>query len=82
MMGRPKSIRESDFRAVRGNYQYLALKVLDNALRDAAGTRQTSHETQREAREFIHSKEAEFWADASGVNIRKLRQAYKQRLLQ
>lgn len=81
-MSRPKSIRESDFKAVRANYRYLALKVLDNALRDASGTRQTSRETQQEARDFIHSEEAEFWADASGVNIRKLRQAYQKRLLQ
>lgn len=80
-MRRQKSIRESDFKAVRANYRYLALKVLDHALRDASGTRQTSRETQQEAREFIHSKEAEFWADASGVNIRKLRQAYERRQL-
>lgn len=66
-------------RPFRRNYQNLALGVIDHALRDATGTRAIAPDAQSAARQFIYSSEAEFWADAAGVNIGRLRRAYKTR---
>ena len=71
-----------EFRELRGNYQHLALRVLDHALRDATNARETPKELQKAALQFIFSKEAEFWAEASGMDIRKLREAYQKRMNQ
>ena len=68
------------FPAVRRNYQNLALSLLDHALRDATGTREVTPEEMRDAREFLFSEEAEFWAEAAGVNIWTLRQVFRERL--
>ncbi len=66
-------------RPYRRNYQNLALGVIDHALRDATGTRAIEPDAQSAARQFIYSSEAEFWADAAGVNIWRLRHAYTSR---
>jgi hypothetical protein len=68
------------FPAVRRNYQNLALSVLDHALRDATGTRVVAPDTKVDAKDFIDSGEAEFWAEAAGVNIWKLREVLRERL--
>ena len=68
------------FRSVRRNYNNLSLSVLDHALRDATGTREIAPEERREAKEFLFSTEAEFWAEAAGVNIWTIRQVLKERL--
>jgi hypothetical protein len=67
------------YRPYHRNYQNLALGVIDHALRDATGTRAIAPDAQTAARSFIYSSEAEFWADAAGVNIWRLRHAYKSR---
>ena len=66
-------------RPFRRNYQNLALGVIDHALRDAVGTRAISSDAQNAAQQFIYSSEAELWADAAGVSIGRLREAYKTR---
>lgn len=68
------------FPAVRRNYQNLALSVLDHALRDATGTREIPPSARVDAKDFLLSSDAEFWAEAAGVNIWKLRQIFKDRL--
>jgi len=68
------------FRSVRRNYQSLALSVLDHALRDATGTREMPPEERVNANEFLESEEAEFWAEAAGVNIWKIRRLLRERL--
>jgi hypothetical protein len=68
------------FRAVRRNHRNLALSVLDHALRDATGTREISPESRHEAYTFLLSEEAEFWAEAAGVNIWKIRRLLHERL--
>ena len=68
------------FPAVRRNYQNLALSVLDHALRDATGTREIAPEARGDAKAFLYSDDAEFWAEAAGVNVWKLRQVFKERL--
>ncbi len=68
------------FPAVRRNYQNLALSVLDHALRDATGTRVIAPAAKVDAKDFILSGDAEFWAEAAGVNIWKLRQIFQERL--
>ena len=70
------------YRPYHRNYQNLALGVIDHALRDATGTRRIEPDAQTAAQRFIYSTEAEFWADAAGVNIWRLRQAYKARSVQ
>ena len=66
-------------RPFRRNYQNLAIGVIDHALRDATGTRALSPGARNAARRFIYSTEAEFWADAAGVSIRRIRKAYQTR---
>ncbi len=66
-------------RPYRRNYQNLALGVIDHAIRDATGTRAIAPDAQSDARKFIYSSGAEFWADAAGVNIWRLRHAYGAR---
>ena len=78
MSGRLKA--RLGFPAVRRNYQRLALSVLDHALRDATGTREIAPEAKVDATDFLQSGDAEFWAEAAGVNIWKLRQILQERL--
>ena len=75
----PDTQEDLGHRPYHRNYQNLALGVIDHALRDATGTRAIEPDAQTAARTFIYSSEAEFWADAAGVNIRRLRHAYKSR---
>jgi hypothetical protein len=77
-----KAREDLGYRPYRRNYQNLALGVIDHALRDATGTRQIEADAQTAAQRFIYSSEAEFWADAAGVNIWRLRQAYEARSVQ
>ena len=68
------------FRSVRRNFQNLALSVLDHALRDAIGTREMTPEERTNAHAFLLSEEAEFWAEAAGVNIWKIRRLLRERI--
>lgn len=68
------------FRSVRRNFQNLALSVLDHALRDAIGTREMSPDERTAAHAFLLSKDAEFWAEAAGVNIWKIRRLLHERM--
>ncbi len=77
-----KAREDLGYRPYRRNYQNLALGVINHALRDATGTRRIEPDAQTAAQRFIYSSEAEFWADAAGVNIWRLRQAYKARSVQ
>ena len=80
MPSSPRLRNRLGFPAVRRNYQNLALSVLDHALRDATGTRAIAPETKTDAKDFLFSNDAEFWAEAAGVNIWKLREVFKERL--
>jgi hypothetical protein len=68
------------FRSVRRNFQNLALSVLDHALRDAIGTREMPPDERTTAHAFLLSEEAEFWAEAAGVNIWKIRRLLREHI--
>lgn len=80
-MSTPSDLRSRmGFRSVRRNFQNLALSVLDHALRDAIGTREMPPSERVTAHEFLLSEEAEFWAEAAGVNIWKIRRLLRERI--
>lgn len=59
-------------------YRNLARAILELAWRDARPDAVCSEAYRREAREFVFSEDADFWAYVAGVNIAQIRRALRR----